>query len=91
MAKQKMATRARRNQGDGYEDAEASAISSDVLRSLVTAVTQAMATAIANATVPVPVTPKTITYFSVIDLYNNESFHKKKEGKYRWHLITKTS
>ena len=41
--------------------------------------------------VPVPVTPKTITYSSAIDPYNNESFETKtKEGKYRWHLTTKT-
>ena len=87
-----MATRARRNQGDEYEDAAAPAISSDVLRILVTAVTQAMTTAIINATVPVPVTPKTITYSSAIDLYNDESFKTNtKEWKFRWHLTTKTS
>ena len=62
--------RARRNQGDGYKDAEALVIASNVLRSLVTTVTQAMTTAIANATVTVPVTPNTITYSSAIDPYN---------------------
>ena len=86
-----MARRARRNQGDRDKDTSALAIDSDVLRSLVTAVTQAMMTAISNATVPVPVTPKTITYSSIIDPYDDESLEtKKKEGKYRWHLNTKT-
>ena len=67
-----METRAQRHQHDGYKDAVAPAIASDVLRSLVTAVTKAMKTTIANATVPVSVTPNTITYFSAINLYNNE-------------------
>ena len=59
--------------------------------SLVTAVTQAMMTAIANAAVPVPVTPKIITYYSDIDPYDDESFGTNmKEGNYQWHLTTKT-
>ena len=87
-----MSTRKQINQGDGDEYAAAPAIASDVLRSLVTAVTQAMTTAIANATVPVPVTPNTITYYSTIDPYGDKfSETKTKEGKYRWHLTTKTS
>ena len=87
-----MAMRVRKNKGDGDKDAESPAIASDVLRSLVTAVTQAMTTVTANATVPVPVTPKTITYSSAIDLYGNELFETNtKEGKYRWHLTTKTA
>ena len=87
-----METRARRNQGDVDEDSAAPSIASNVLRILVTAVTQAMTTAIENATVPVPVTTKTINYSSVIDPYNNESFETNtKEWKYRWHLTTKTA
>ena len=89
---QTMATRARINQDGRDKDAAAPAIASDVLSSLVMAVTQAMMTAIANTTVPVPVTSKTITYSSTINPYNNESFKTKtKEGKYRWHLTTKTT
>ena len=87
-----MTSRAQTNQGEGDEDVASPAISSDVFRILVTAVTQAMKTFIANATAPVPVTPKTITYSSTIDPYNNNSFETKtKEGKYRWLLTTKTS
>ena len=81
--------RALRNQGD--RDKAAPSISSNVLMSLVTAVTQAMMTAIANAAVPVPVTPKIITYYSDIDPYDDESFGTNmKEGNYRWHPTTKT-
>ena len=72
-----MAKREQRNQGDGDKDAAAPAIDSDVLRSLVTFVTQAMTTAIANATLPVPVTPKTITYSPAIDPYGDELFETK--------------
>ena len=51
-----------------------------------------MKNTIANAMVALPVTPKTITYSSVIDLYNNKSLGtKKKEGKYMWNLTTDTS
>ena len=85
-----MTTRDRRNQGNGEEDAAAPAIASDVLRSLVMSVTQAITTDIANGMVPVLVTPKIITYSSVIDLYNDKSFKTKtKEGKYRRDLTTK--
>ena len=84
-----MVTTTWRNQVNVDKDAAAPAIASDVLRSLVTAVTQAMTTATANAMVPVPVTPKTITYFSTIYQYNDESFGTKiKDGKNRWHLTT---
>ena len=56
------------------------------------AVTQAMTTAITNALVLVPVTPKNITYSSAINPYDNEFFETKmKKGKYRWHLTTKTA
>ena len=72
-----MAKREQQNQGDGDEDAAAPAIASDVLRSLVTAVTQAMIPAIANTTLPVPVTPKTITYSSAIDPYGDKLFETK--------------
>ena len=68
-----MATRSRRNQGDVDEDAAALAIAFNVLGSLITSVTQAMTTSIANATVPVPVTPKTIPYSSAIDPFDNKS------------------
>ena len=68
------------------------AISYDVLRILTTAVTKAITTAITNEMVPVAATPNNITYSSVINLPNNESFETKtKEGNYQWHLITKTS
>ena len=87
-----MASRSRRNQGNRDEDAAAPANATNVLRSLVMAVTQAMTTAISNTTVTVPVMPKTTTYSSDIDPYDNESFGTKtKEGKYRWHLNTKTA
>ena len=87
-----MATKAQINQGDRYKDAAAPSVASNFHRSLVTAVTKAMTTAIANATVPVPVIPNTITYSSVINLYDNESFETKtKEGNYRRHLTTKTA
>ena len=87
-----MVMRVQINQGDGHEDAAALSIASNVLRSLVMVITQVMTTAIANATVPVPITPNTITYSSAIDPYNDESFETKiKEGKYRWHLITMTA
>ena len=73
----------RRNQGDRDKDAAALEISFNVIRSLVTAVTKAMKNFTANAMVPVSVTPKTITYFSAIDLYNNESLKTKtKEENY---------
>ena len=62
-----MATREQINQADGDEDVAAPAIYYDVLRSFVTAVTQARKNAIANTTVPVPVTPKTIKYSSALD------------------------
>ena len=43
-----------------------------------------MITAIANSTVLVLVTPKTITYSSAIDLYDDELLETKtKEGNYR--------
>ena len=84
-----MSTRARRNQGDGDEDKAAPSIASYLLRSLVTDVTEAMTTVIVNTTVPVPVTPKTITYSSAIDPYNGELFKTKtKEGKYLIGIIT---
>ena len=83
-----MSTRAQRHQNDGDKDAAAPAIASNVL----TAVTKSMMTAIANATIPVATTPKTITYFSAIDPYDKKSFETKtKEGKYWWHLITKNA
>ena len=92
MAKQKMAMRAQNNKKDGDKDVAAPAIVSNVLRSLVTDVIKAMTTAITNAMVPVAVTTKTITYYSAIHLYDKESFETNtKEGKYRCHLITKTS
>ena len=51
-----------------------------------------MTTAIANTTVPSPFTPKTINYSSTINPFNDESFETNmKEGKYRWHLTTKTA
>ena len=79
---QTLATRALSNKNDGNKDAAAKVIASNVLRSLVTAVTKAMKTAIANATVLVAVTPKTITYSSSIHLYDNKPFKiKTKEGK----------
>ena len=78
-----MTTRAQINQGERGEDAAVPAYASNVLRSLVTAVTQAMTTTTANETVPVLVTPKTITYSLAINPYNKESFEMKtKEGKY---------
>ena len=87
-----METRTRINKGDGDEDAAALAIASDVLRSLVTAITQAMTIAIANAMVPVPVTPKFITYYSTINPYDNAFFGMNmKEGNYRWNLTNKTA
>ena len=87
-----MATRARRNKFNGDKDATDLSITYNVLRSLVTDVTQVMATAISNVMVPVRVRPKTITYSSSVDLYDEDSFEMKtKEGKYRWHLTTKTS
>ena len=50
-----------------------------------------MTTAIANATVFVPIAPKTINYCSVINPYDDEYFATNmKEGMYRWHLNTKT-
>ena len=50
-----------------------------------------MTTSIANTTVPVPVTPNTITYSYAIDLYDDKLFGMKtKEGKYWWHFNTKT-
>ena len=77
-----MSTKLRRNQVDGNKDAAAPAISSDVFRSLVMAITQAMITAITNAMFTVPVTPKTITDSSAIYLYEEELFETKtKEGK----------
>ena len=87
-----MVTIPQRNQGDGDKYTAATAIASNVLRSLVTAVTKAMTTAIANAMVPVAATPNTITYSSSIYLYNNKPFEMKtKEGKCWWHLINKTA
>ena len=87
-----MATRAQRNQGDRDEDAAAPAIALNVLGSLVTAVTQAITTAIANTKVPVHVALKIITYSSAYDPYDKKLFKTKtKEGKHRWHLITKTA
>ena len=74
-----MTTKAQINQGDRYKDAAALSVASNVLRSLVMAVTKAMTTAIANATVPVPVILNTITYSSVINPYNNELFETKKK------------
>ena len=77
-----MAMRAQINQGDGDKDEAAPAIDSDVIRILVTAVTKAMVTAIANSTVPNPVTPNTITHSSAINPYNNETLETNtKEGK----------
>ena len=79
-----MVTRAQTNQGDGDEDVASPDIYSNVFRILVTSVTQAMKTFIANETAPVPVTPKTITYSSTIDPYDKNSFETKtKKGKYR--------
>ena len=50
-----------------------------------------MASAITNNMVPIPVTTKNITYSSAIDPYDDQSFEMNmKEGKYRWHLTTKT-
>ena len=92
MSGKAMAKRARINRGNGDEDTESPSITYDVLRSLVMAVTQVMTTTIANVTVPVIVTPKTINYSSDIDPYNDNFFEKNmKEGKYRCHLTTKTS
>ena len=82
----------RKNEGDGDEDAAAPSIASDVLRSLIMVVTEAMTTAIANTTVPVPVTSKNITYYFATKPYDDKSFETKtKEGNYRWHLTTKTA
>ena len=90
--RQTMATRLRRQQNDIDEEAAAPYIASDVLRSLVMAVAKSMTPAIANATVLVASTPKTISYSSAIDPYDGKSFEMKmKEGKYWWHLITKTA
>ena len=87
-----MAMRARINQGNRDKYAAAPVISSNILRILVTDVTQVMRTDISKATVPVPVNPKTITYSFVVDPCDNESFETKiKEGKYRWHFTTKKS
>ena len=68
-ANQKMVVKSQINQDDGDKDASAPAIAYDFLRSLITAATQDMTTAIVNATVPVPVIPNTITDSSAIDLY----------------------
>ena len=90
--RQTMATRLRRQQNDIDEEAAAPYIASDVLRSLVMAVAKSMTPAIANATVLVASTPKTISYSSAIDPYDGKSFEMKmKEGKYWWHLITKNA
>ena len=90
--RQTMATRLRRQQNDIDEEAAAPYIASDVLRSLVMAVAKSMTPAIANATVLVASTPKTISYSSAIYPYDGKSFEMKmKEGKYWWHLITKTA
>ena len=67
-----MATRARRNKGGSDKDAASPAIVSYDPRSLVTYVTEAMTTTIANTTAPIPVTPKTITYSYVIKPYDDE-------------------
>ena len=67
-----MSTTAQRHQIKGEENTVAPAIASDVLRSLVIAVTKVIKAAISNAKVPVDVTPKTITYYPPIDLYINE-------------------
>ena len=80
MAEQKTAARSWRGHGDEY--AVAMAIASDVLKSLVTAVTHVMTNAIANTTVPVPVTLQTITFPSAIDPYDDKSLETNtKEGK----------
>ena len=71
MAKQTISTRSQRNQVNRDIDKAAPVIASNVLRIVSTAVTQEMATSIANATVHVPVTPKTITYSFDTDPYNN--------------------
>ena len=87
-----METRARRQKNYDNKDATSPAISSDVLRSLITAVTKAMTTTISNATVLDADTPKTIMYSSNIDPYNKDiSEMKTKEGKFRWRIITKTT
>ena len=62
-----METRAQINKCDGYKDAAAPDIASDILSRITKAVTQAMTTTISNATIPVYVTPKTITFTSSID------------------------
>ena len=87
-----MTPRARRSQGNRDKDAAYTAIAFNVLRSLVTLVTQSMTTAIVNATFPGPVNTKTTTYYSAINLYDNElSETKTEEGKYQWHFYTKTA
>ena len=65
-----MTMRSLRHQNDGEEDTAALAISSNVLRSLITAVTKAMTTDIANEMVLVVTTPNTIMYSSTIAPYN---------------------
>ena len=78
---QTVATRAQSQQNDGDEDVAALAITYNVLRSLATAVTKSMTTAIANSTFLVTANPKTIMYSSAIDLYGDNSFKiKTKEG-----------
>ena len=77
-----MATRAQRNQRNRDKDAAAPAIASNVFSILVTAVTEAIMTAITNKMVPVSVMTKTITYSYAIGPYKNDSFEMKtKEGK----------
>ena len=91
-SEQTIATMAQRNQGDGEEVAAAPAIACNVLRRLVMAVTQAITATIANAMVSFPFTPKNIAYSSAINLYHDKSFETNmKEGKYQWHLTTKTA
>ena len=91
-ADQTMSMREQINQGDRDKDIADPDIAYDVLRSLITAIIQVTTTAISNATFPISVTTKTITYSSAIDPYEKKSLETKtKDGNYLWNLTTKTS
>ena len=66
-----MAMTAQRQKNYGNKYVVAPSIASDFIMSLVMAVNKAMMTTIANAIIPVAATPKTVTYSSVIDPYND--------------------
>ena len=89
MAKQTMATGAQINQGDGDKDAVSLSIASNVLRSLDTAVTKAMTTAITSQWSLSPSHPRPMTYSSAIDPYDNTLLEMKtKVGRYWCHPTT---